>query len=107
MGSDGFKEVRNGVRGFVCVISRCAGLFSSDAWSRGYVGIFATSLGFVRCFRKPPLFHKSISQPGGDFIAKGHFRSLFRSLKVILQPNAIFAANGHFRRPFRSPFRSL
>ena len=31
---------------------RCAGLSSSDAWSRGSVGILATSLGFAKCFCK-------------------------------------------------------
>ena len=63
MGSDGFREVRNGVRGFVCVISGCAGLSSLDAWLRGSIGIFVTSLGFVRCFRKPFRSLEAISYP--------------------------------------------
>ena len=91
MGSDGFREVRNGVRSFVCVIS-VRGLSSLYAWLCGSVGIFATSLGFVSCFRKP----LSISQV--NFVA---WRP-FHSLEVISQPMAIFAAKGQFRSPFRS-----
>ena len=90
MDSDGFREVRNGVRSFVCVIS-VRGLSSLYAWLCGSVGIFATSLGFVRCFRKP----LSISQV--NFVA---WRP-FHSLEVISQPMAIFAAKGQFRSPFR------
>ena len=56
-----FWEVSNGVRGFVCVIS-VRGLSSLDAWLHSSIGIFATSFGFTRCFRKPfPPFRKSIS----------------------------------------------
>ena len=85
------------MRDFMCVISGCMGLSSSHAWSRGFVGIFATSFGFIRCFRKPP----SILQV--NFVAWRPFHSLevisqsFRSPKVISQPKAIFAAKGHFR----------
>ena len=81
MDSDGFRELRNGVRDFVCVIS-VRGLSSLDAWLRGSVGIFATSLGFTRCFRKPPPFHslEAISQLGGYFAAiskpEGHFAAI-------------------------------
>ena len=96
-----FKEVSNGVRDFMCVISGWAGLSYSDAWSWGFVAIFVTSFGFARCFRKPP----SITQV--NFAAWKSFRSLevisqpFRSPKVISQPRGIFAAHfaakGHFR----------
>ena len=85
MGSDGFREVRNGVRGFVCVISGCTGLSSSDAWLRGSVGIFVTSIGFGRFFCKPLPFHKSISQLGGHFAAKEGFRSKMGILQLISQ----------------------
>ena len=74
-----FKEVRNGVRGLVCVIPGCAGLSSSDAWSRGSDGIFATSIGFTMCFRKP-----------------------FRSQRPFLQRKGIFAAQFAAQRWFRS-----
>nr|CAN64809.1 hypothetical protein VITISV_042591 [Vitis vinifera] len=50
-------------------LRRCAGLSSSDAWSRGSVGILANSLGFARPFRSLEV----ISQP-------------FRSLEIISQP---------------------
>ena len=96
-----FKEVRNGVRDFVCVISRCAGLFSSDAWLRGSIGILATSLGFARCFCKP----SSISQV--NFAIWRPFRLLeaisqpFRSLEVILQAMSNFAAHFIAWRSFR------
>ena len=82
MDSDGFREVRNGVRSFVCVIS-VRGLSSLYAWLCGSVGIFATSLGFVSCFRKP----LSISQV--NFVA---WRP-FHSLEVISQPRANFVAH--------------
>ena len=84
-----FKEVRNGVRDFVCVIPGCAGLFSSDAWSRGSIGILATSLGFAKCFYK----HSSISQV--NFVI---WRS-FLSLEVILQP---FQSLEIISQPFQS-----
>ena len=86
-----FKEVSNGVRDFVCVISGYAGFSSSDAWSRGFVGIFTTSLGFIRCFRKPP----SISQV--NFAAWRPFRSLEVISQPFRSPKAIFATKGHFR----------
>ena len=75
-----FKEVSNGVRGLVCVIPGCAGLSSSDAWSRGSVGILATSLSFVRCFCKP----SSISQ-----VNFAIWRS-FLSLEIISLQSGIF-----------------
>ena len=74
-----FKEVRNGVRDFVCVIFGCAGLSSLDAWLWGSVGIFATSIGFTMCFRKP-----------------------FRSQRPFLQRKGIFAAQFAAQRWFRS-----
>ena len=70
-----FKDVRNGVRGFVCVIS-VRGLSSLDAWLRGSVGIFATSLGFTKCFCKS--FHslEAIFAAGGGFCRGGGFSQL-------------------------------
>ena len=90
-----FKEVRNGVRGFMCVIS-VRGLSSLDAWSWGFLGIFTTSLGFAKCFRKPLFifqvifiawrsFHSHL-KPKGDFVAKSHFRSQGAFSQTISQP---------------------
>ena len=96
-----FKEVSNGVRDFVCVIS-VRGLSSLDAWLHSSIGIFATSFGFTRCFCKP----SSISQV--NFAIWRPFRSLevisqpFWSLEAILQQKGDFTANGGFRSPFRS-----
>ena len=111
-----FKEVRNGVRGLVCVIPGCAGLSSSDAWSRGSVGILATSLGFARCFCKP----SSISQV--NFAIWRPFLSLevisqpFQSLEIISQKSGMFTDHfwslEHFRshseawRSFRIHFKA-
>ena len=119
-----FKEVRNGVRDLVCVIPRCTGLSSSDAWSRSSVGILATSLGFVRCFCKPSSISQVnfaiwrpfwslevISQPFWSLeIISQSFRSLeiisqpFRSLEIISQAMGNFAAEKYFRSPFCSHF---
>ena len=91
MGSDGFRRLEMEWEAW-CVIPWCVGFSSSDAWSRGSVGIFVTSLGFARCFRKP----LSILQV--NFEAWRWFRSLevisqsFRSPKVISQPKWSFAA---------------
>ena len=73
-----FKEVRNGVRGFLCVIL-VKGLSSLDAWLRGSLRIFTTFLGFAKCLRKPLSILQVI------FIA---WRS-FCSLEIILQPKRI------------------
>ena len=79
------------MRGLVCVIPGCAGLSSSNAWSRGSDGILATSLGFARCFCKP----SSISQV--NFAIWRPFLSLevisqpFQSLEMISQQSGIFA----------------
>ena len=76
----------------MCVIPGCVGLSSSDAWSWGSVGIFATSLGFARCFFKP----SSISQV--NFAIWRPFLSLevilqpFQSLEIILMLKSDFAA---------------
>ena len=107
-----FKEVRNGVRGLVCVIPGCAGLFSSDAWSRGSVGILATSLGFAKCFCKSPsisqvnfaicrpfLSLEVISQPFWSLEIISH---PFRSSKVISQPKIDFATHFVAQKWFRS-----
>ena len=96
-----FKEVRNGVRGLVCVIPRCARLSSSDAWLQGSIGILATSLGFARCFCKPssisqvnfaiwrPFWSlKVISQP---FQSLEIISQPFRNLEIISQQSGIFA----------------
>ena len=81
-----FKEVRNGVKGFMCVISRCAGLcwhFNNFPW---LCKVFLqTFLHFASQFRNL----KAISTLGGDFV-------------VILKLWDHFAANGQFRNPFRS-----
>ena len=94
-----FKEVRNGVRGFMCVIS-VRGLSSLDAWLQGSLRIFTTSLGFAKCFRKPLFILQVI------FIA---WRS-FRSLEIILQPKGkkknIFAAHFEAWKSFRSHFEA-
>ena len=88
-----FKEVRNGVRGFVCVIS-VRGLSSLDAWLWGSIGIFVTSLGFAKCFCIPLFILQVI------FI---DWRS-FCILEIILQPKGkkknIFAAHGKNRNIF-------
>ena len=102
-----FKEVRNGVRGLVCVIPGCAGLFSSDAWLQGSIDILATSLGFARCFCKP----SSISQV--NFPIWRPFRCLevisqpFQSLEIISQKSGMFT--DHFLKlgAFSQPFWSL
>ena len=103
------------MRDFVCVISGYAGFSSSDAWSRGFVGIFTTSLGFIRCFRKPPsisqvnfaawrpfrsleVISQPFRSPKAIFATKGHFRSQ----RPFSQPMGIFRTNGQFRRPFRN-----
>ena len=61
-----FKEVRNGVKGFMCVIPGCAGLwwhFSNFPW---LCKVFLwTSLHFASQFRNL----KAISKLGGDFVA--------------------------------------
>ena len=69
-----FKEVRNGVRGFVCDLNERALLFRCMV--AGSIGIFSTSHGFAKCFWKPLFILQVI------FIA---WRS-FYSLEIILQP---------------------
>ena len=99
-----FKEVKNGVRDFVCVISGCTRLSYSDAWSRGSVGIFITSLGFARCFHKPfrsqEVISQTFSQPKGR---KKHFRSPFRNQR---EERNIFAAKGK-KETFLQPISQL
>ena len=86
MGLDGFKEVRNGMRGFMCVIS-VRGLSSLDAWLWGSIGIFTIFLGFTRCFHKP-----------------------FRCLEIILQRKGkkknIFVAHFEAWKSFYSHFEA-
>ena len=97
-----FKEVRNGVRGLVCVIPGCSGLSSSDAWLQGSDGILTTSLGFARCFCKLP----SILQV--NFTIWRPFWSLevisqpFQSLEIISQAMGNFAAHFWSLEHFRS-----
>ena len=97
-----FKEVRNGVRGFMCVIPGCAGLSSSDAWLWGSDGILTTSLGFARCFCKP----SSISQV--SFAIWRPFWSLnvisqpFQSLEIISQKSGMFTDHFWSLEHFRS-----
>ena len=89
MGFDGFREVRNGVRGFVCDLSERALLFRSMV------------AGLYWHFRNFPWLCKVFSQ------TSLHFASQFHSLKVISQlggdfaaiskPKGDFAAKGHFR----------
>ena len=85
----------------MCVILRCAGLSSSDAWSRGSIGILATSLGFARCFCKPSSIFasqfrnlKAFSMLGGDFAA-------------ILKFGDHFAEKWHVHKPFLKHFLEL
>ena len=82
MGLDGFKEVRNGMRGFMCVIS-VRGLSSLDAWLWGSIGIFTISLGFAKCFCTSFCSLEAMSYSQRE--KKKHFRSPFWSLKIILQ----------------------
>ena len=79
-----FKEVRNGMRDFMCVIS-VRGLSSLDEWSWGSLGIFVTSLGFAKCFCKPFCTLEAILQPfrslENHLATKWEFRSPFLKLE--------------------------
>nr|CAN77540.1 hypothetical protein VITISV_008122 [Vitis vinifera] len=94
MGFDGFKEVRNGMRDFMCVISM-RGLSSLEAWSRGSIGIFATLLGFTKCFCKPLFILQVIFIAWSHFEAWRPFRSHLEAWKIISQ------SKGHFRSKWR------
>ena len=59
------------------------GLSSLDVWLRGSIGIFATSLGFARCFHKP-----------------------FRSLEAIQQLRDHLAAKEKKEKHFCSPWKN-
>ena len=124
-----FKEVRNGVRGFVCVIL-VRGLSSLDEWSWGSLGIFVTSLGFAKCFCKPFCTLEAILQPfrslENHLATKWEFRSPFLKLGAFRSGGG-FHGGGEFsqqmedlaggsygaaksfrsQREFRSPFWSL
>ena len=88
-----FKEVRNGVRDFMCVIS-VRGLSSLDAWLQGFVGIFTTSLGFAKCFCKPLFILQVI------FIAWRSFCSQREKRKTFSQPISKFENHFIIKRPF-------
>ena len=98
MGSDGLRRSEMEWEA-LCVIS-VKGFSSLDAWLRGSLRIFTTSLGFAKCFRKPLFILQVI------FIA---WRS-FRSLEIILQPKGkkknIFATHGKNRNIFAAHFEA-
>ena len=97
-----FREVRNGVRGLVCVIPGCAGLSSLDAWSQGSIGILATSLGFARCFCKPSSTSQVNFAIWRPFLSLEVISQPFQSLEIISQKSGMFTDHfwslEHFRR---------
>ena len=98
-----FKEVRNGVRDLVCVISM-RGLSSLDAWSWGFVGIFATSFGFTKCFCKSFRSLEIILQPFGSQREKRNILTTHFSAKgkkeTFSQPISKFGNHFTIKRPF-------
>ena len=93
---------------------RVHGALSLNAWSWGSVGIFATSLGFVRCFHKSfhsleAIYFLAISKPKGKkknifaahFEVWKSFHNHFEVWKIISQSKGHFHSKGEFRSSWR------